>query len=975
MKKILYSLVTIAIALVLVTVAALIFKLNVPVTGLIKTAAVIINLSTDKEMSIGGSVSIVPGTWIDLKFEDAEITVSDPQRGHVAAKIQHASVVINLRSLLKKQVEINHLSTHDLTVDIMYRPEEIIGESVNEHHDIETLQHYSSLLKQISNVDAKDTNFTIAQKDSSSPFVLQLGSITGSVGEKLHGQLNVDGFIQSHKIGVNLKIDPLKNITHNSAPIKYSADVRYLDAVLSATGEISHGKSGFQLNSDFDLKDISPSQLSSLWGAEMLVGKQEDTLFSCSGRITATPETMTVNVTSFTPGARNLNVSLSVVKDESGKLNLSSSIAAGLIDIDRLASVFQAAELQETEKEAKPEGNKMDQDISLISEMLTDKNIDLNLDVDSMTVAGKQVKGLTTHAIMTDGVIKDAPFSATLDNVSCHGQYSLDVTSELPSFQLQNTTNSWDLGASLKDSGLAEDIDVTIAESYSELKTSGRSLSTLLKNLEFTVGGSNGSLQLPDHNTGATLPVEIKTFNIDGQPGKETALEFNGQIAGNQISASAVIADLRGVPLENVHSVPYQMTVKREGASLNLEGEIPVPFNTIGTTASYDFSGSDVKSLEEIIRHELPFTGAYRVTGNLHIIPKGYQIQNLELAIGHSFIKGDLKLDTKSTQPRLSIELQAEKIQLADFKKDAFGESRTDVDENLLKNSQGKKGVDIEWSVPENFDAEITVEVTELFSGDEKLGSGSLQFALSSGTISLAPLHLSLPRGEIDAQFFMEPFGSRRLYTLSVDVEALDYGAVSRWYKPETDQSGILDLRSSIKANVPENEDFLSHADGFIDFCVQPENLRTGVIDLWAVNLVSYLLPIFMPTSESQLNCIAGRFNISDGKMKHEDLLADTSKIQVKGSVDVDFSRRWIDARLQPVPKRPQFYSLATPVQVRGRLDDLKIGVAKGGLLGTMIRVLTSYVAVPVQWAARRKVPVNGTSQCLQIYNQRLVEK
>ncbi len=109
--------------------------------------------------------------------------------------------------------------------------------------------------------------------------------------------------------------------------------------------------------------------------------------------------------------------------------------------------------------------------------------------------------------------------------------------------------------------------------------------------------------------------------------------------------------------------------------------------------------------------------------------------------------------------------------------------------------------------------------------------------------------------------------------------------------------------------------------------------------------------------------------------MEHEDFLADTSRIQVKGSINVDFARRWIEARLQPVPKRPQFYSLATPVQVRGRLDDLEVGVAKGGLIGTMIRILTSYVAVPVQWAVRQKVPVNGTSQCIQIYNQRELQE
>lgn len=130
-----------------------------------------------------------------------------------------------------------------------------------------------------------------------------------------------------------------------------------------------------------------------------------------------------------------------------------------------------------------------------------------------------------------------------------------------------------------------------------------------------------------------------------------------------------------------------------------------------------------------------------------------------------------------------------------------------------------------------------------------------------------------------------------------------------------------------------------------------------------------------MPSSESQLNCIAGRFNINDGKMKQEDLLLDTSRIQVKGNMEVDFGRGWIESRLRPVPKRPQFYSLATPLQISGKLDDLNVGVARGGLIGTMIRILTSYVIVPVQWAVLKKIPVDATEQCINLYNQRELDE
>lgn len=89
----------------------------------------------------------------------------------------------------------------------------------------------------------------------------------------------------------------------------------------------------------------------------------------------------------------------------------------------------------------------------------------------------------------------------------------------------------------------------------------------------------------------------------------------------------------------------------------------------------------------------------------------------------------------------------------------------------------------------------------------------------------------------------------------------------------------------------------------------------------------------------------------------------------MKRTLEVDFAEKWIEAQLRPIPKRPQFYSLATPVHVSGRLDDLKVDVARGGVIGTIIRMATSYITVPVQWIIFEKIPPDGTDTCLQVFN------
>ena len=148
--------------------------------------------------------------------------------------------------------------------------------------------------------------------------------------------------------------------------------------------------------------------------------------------------------------------------------------------------------------------------------------------------------------------------------------------------------------------------------------------------------------------------------------------------------------------------------------------------------------------------------------------------------------------------------------------------------------------------------------------------------------------------------------------------------------------------------------------------------MRAGVIDLWALNLLSFLVPLFTSGDESKINCAAGRFDLNDGMLSHQEFLIDTSRAQVKGTMEVDFSKQKLNALFRPIPKRPQFFNLATPLQVSGNLEDLNVGIATGGVLGTVARFLTSYIVVPLQWVILERIPENDTETCTQIFKIRL---
>jgi hypothetical protein len=175
---------------------------------------------------------------------------------------------------------------------------------------------------------------------------------------------------------------------------------------------------------------------------------------------------------------------------------------------------------------------------------------------------------------------------------------------------------------------------------------------------------------------------------------------------------------------------------------------------------------------------------------------------------------------------------------------------------------------------------------------------------------------------------------------------------------------GLFSLHLNLDARAKTLDAIMQHANGRIDFAVWPRDFKSGIFDLWAVNLFVALLPAVDPASESKINCAVGRFDLHDGKLTQDEILMDTSRMRVSGVGKVDFATEELAFRLVPRPKSPQFFSLATPVQVTGKITNFKIGVAGSDLIDTMGRLLTSVFVVPIQKLTQKDLPRDGADVC-----------
>jgi uncharacterized protein involved in outer membrane biogenesis len=416
------------------------------------------------------------------------------------------------------------------------------------------------------------------------------------------------------------------------------------------------------------------------------------------------------------------------------------------------------------------------------------------------------------------------------------------------------------------------------------------------------------------------------------------------------------------------------VTAEAAGAQLALSGKVALPINQLAMRMKLSAHGERLDSLNQLARVELPLWGPWELGGKFRVSNSGYEVPDLTLRVGESTLNGHGSLGTTGARPRLDMELSAPRVQLNDFKLEGWSlveKKKTppkalSVEEMRAQAkaaaAQGQKLLSPE--VLRSIDASLSVGVKEVLSGADRLGSGTLRAQLTEGKFLLDPAEVNVPGGSARIALSYLPTDADVAVQANVQVDRFDYGILARRIKPGTDMQGLFTLHLNLDARAKTLDALMQHANGRIDFAVWPRDFKSGIFDLWAVNLFVALLPAVDPASESKINCAVGRFDLRDGKLTQDEILMDTSRMRVTGVGKVDFATEELAFRLAPKAKSPQFFSLATPVQVTGKITDFKIGVAGSDLMETVGRLLTSIFVVPFEMLTQKDLPRDGADVC-----------
>lgn len=397
-----------------------------------------------------------------------------------------------------------------------------------------------------------------------------------------------------------------------------------------------------------------------------------------------------------------------------------------------------------------------------------------------------------------------------------------------------------------------------------------------------------------------------------------------------------------------------------------------------GTELKLSVAGSDLSSLNDLLSLDLPPLQDYYLKADLRSEPDRLELKSMDTGVGESSLQGSMLIDMAAAVPFAILDLSSERIQLTDFDTGDW----TAQDETAAVSaaeepaeSSAEKGDDSPTEHQEllsqealtRANASLSIKVAELLSGEDRLGNAELKISLQDGRIQIDPLHLQLSQASLQLQASLKPGRRASDATLRLRIDNFDFGVLTRISNPQSEAGGTVNVDVDVSASASNMRSILSGANGYLDVSAKLENMSSSLVDLWAVNLLSSVVSsAIKDDQEPQINCAISRFRLENGLMTAEQLAVDTSRIRICGEGVISFVDDSFDLVVKPKAKRPEFFSLATPLAVRGKFDDFRIGMKTGVLsLGTTAtKFAISPITTPFKRLFKEDLPEDGADIC-----------
>lgn len=470
------------------------------------------------------------------------------------------------------------------------------------------------------------------------------------------------------------------------------------------------------------------------------------------------------------------------------------------------------------------------------------------------------------------------------------------------------------------------------------------------------VGWSDGVRQMAVR---ARLDSLVQPPSPDFPYGMRVGL--TGRIAKATVEAQGLIGPVLDLQSEQAR-FPVKLWAHAGSLRARAEGILDNPRALKGMDLQVRLRGSSMADLFPLTGLLLPRTPPFDTNGHLvGSLEPGravWDYEEFDGRVGQSDLRGSLHYASGKPRPKLSGDLASRKLRLADLGP-VVGAPSTRQDQKSRQAASGK-------TLPtQRFDTSKwnAMDMDVHFQSDRierpqalPIENFSVHAVMDNGVLRLAPLRFGMAKGKLDLQAMVDSGAKPPKANLQGKVQGLQLSALFPEIELMKKSLGSMDGAIALEGRGQSMAEWLGTSSGDMRLYVRDGRFSKQLLDLAALNLGSVVVTkLFGADKEVQLNCAVADLSVQNGLARTRNVKLATPEAIVEATGQISLAQETMDLHIKPESLKWKFFSLRTPLYVRGSFANPKVGVEPGPLL---LRAGAAVAAAVVAPAALALVPL-----------------
>ena len=214
----------------------------------------------------------------------------------------------------------------------------------------------------------------------------------------------------------------------------------------------------------------------------------------------------------------------------------------------------------------------------------------------------------------------------------------------------------------------------------------------------------------------------------------------------------------------------------------------------------------------------------------------------------------------------------------------------------------------------------------------------SLKLALDHGLLTVDPLRLTLPQGDLAGSIRLDARGAVPREAMDMKLANARLENLIGAGRANPPLEGGLYGRAKLSGTGNSVRAAAANADGALTLVIPGGEIRQALAELLGIDATKGLfLLIAKNQGETPIRCAVADFRAQGGVLTAQRIVLDTGVVLSTGTGRIDLREETINLRLDGKPKKFRLVRIAAPITVKGWLAAPKFGVDVGKAAGQLI--------------------------------------